>query len=556
MSEREEPFRAVPCTLRGSFFGEVSLKMLLGRLGAYNVLYTPSGNKTYSWFVAAVAEDNLDYLLKGEISERTLFLCRSDICQMLLKREASCSCIMLVEEGENYAWVFDPLYNRRVIVIEQPQHFYVIETIVQRLFSEVLMWESRLDYYVLRGKRKPQFDMLLSISQEILGNFVCIMDNGFNFVAYSTDEKYTQGAAPYAGFLAQKCFDVDEIDFITQKVLPLAKPTAQLVICAPDERHPHTTFHYPVYINGEFVYHVVMVCEFGSVDYLRDVFTKFIGRIAALCRDFWKISIETSAPWQRLFNALIDRTPLEKTYRETQMRASFLPRITQMRLLVYRFEESMPYDYCAGVVEAARHLNGGQSLPFMRDRELIVICYALDNDEARLSAANFTASFGEHVNHMYGITAGSSQRIDSLDDLSYGYQQAVTALAYRERFDAERRLYGRYGNASYVPFDLILKYYLLEPDYDQELVRYSFEHNIFRLLVEEDARKGTSVADMVVSFVGNNLNGTQTAQALHAHRNTVLYHVARVEKRFGISLKDPFTSQRLMLDYHYYLARS
>ena len=553
--EQSSSIEAVSCTLHGVHFGDITLTMLLESLGRFDVLYAPSGSMYFSRCISVHAEHNLDYLMEEGFPDRSLFLCHGREHQVLLAHDSSCTCVVIAAELEDISALKDAPFASRIIVLSHDSRFFEVETVVRTLFESVLYWESRLDYFLLRRKGRPQFDQQINLSQGMLGNYVCITDNAFNIVACSTNGQYSEHLELYRDFMKHGCLDVKEAEFIAERILPVVRPATPLVICGPDERHPFTTFHYPVYIDGIFLFHVIMVCEHGSIPYLRDMFAKFIGRLNGACRDYWRGNLGVDAPWRKLFNAIIDQTSISKEYKKTQMQIGILPAITQIRLLVFRFDESFDYESRSKVLEASRSINGGWSLPFMHGEELVVVCYSLNDDETRLSGEQFIDSVNEVTMKPFGITGGSSQRIQGIDDLSYGYRQAVTALDYKAEFMRERALYGRHGEPSIVPFDLILKYYLLKPNHDKDLAKFSLEHNILNELIAEDAEKGTKITNMLVSFIGNNLNGTHTAQALHAHRNTVLYHVARIEKRFGFSLKDPFTSQRIMLDYYYYAGK-
>lgn len=552
MASSEESVKAVPCTVHGPFFGEVSLPMLIEKLSVCNVRYVPSGNRAFTWFVPVALGDNLDRVLRNGIRERTLFLCHEDACRDLLERDASCCCVVRVKEGSDCSWTEQQPFSGRVVVIESDMSFFMLTAGLQRLFSETLIWESKMDHFALRNRNKPQFEELVELSQRHLGNFICVTDNAYNVIVQSSAEQFGEDAAPYGDFAKQGCFSAEEVAFVVERVVPIAKPHAQLVICSPDECHPHTTFHYPIFIDGTYLFHVVMVCAHGSIECLRDMFAKFISRFAISCKDYWRTTVETTEPWRRLFTAYIERAPIDKEFRAAQVLAIQLPDIAQLRVLVYQFEEWASLAFRSDVLKAAHRLNGGASLPFMYRNKLVVVCYTSEADESRLAGDVLSASAYEVICEPYGLVCGMSQRIYSLDDLSYGYHQAESALAYRKVYEAEQALYGIESEGS-VPFDFTLKYYLLDPDHDKELARFSFEHNLFVRIVEEDRRKGTNVANMVVSLIGNGMNGTQASRALHVHRNTILYHVSRTEKRYGISFKHPLTSQRVMLDYHYYL---
>ena len=54
---------------------------------------------------------------------------------------------------------------------------------------------------------------------------------------------------------------------------------------------------------------------------------------------------------------------------------------------------------------------------------------------------------------------------------------------------------------------------------------------------------------MVWVYLSHGRNATETAKRMHVHRNTVLYHLSRIEERFDISFDSPLLRSRIVLDY-------
>ena len=78
---------------------------------------------------------------------------------------------------------------------------------------------------------------------------------------------------------------------------------------------------------------------------------------------------------------------------------------------------------------------------------------------------------------------------------------------------------------------------------------FAFDNSILSLLAREDEQAGTNIVQMIWVYLNNERNATVTSKLVHVHRNTVLYHIARVEKRFDISFDSPLLRSRIILDY-------
>ncbi len=542
------------CRPKRSFLGEITLAMLLEVLDGQEILYKPTTNRSFAWFVPVIGRTHLKEIKNQDINKRTLYLCHEELGRDLLDLDQSSSCIILVGENQDWSWVKSEPYAGRVVVVQQSKRFYSISTAIQQYFNQILIWENKMDRFLISGGRS-QFGKLVAISQEYLQNYVCITENAYNFIV-SSDGMDPQEGLPYHNYQKDGCFDTSEIAFIEEEVIPLVRVNAPLAICPPDESHPFTTFHYPIYIDGQRIFHVVMVCEHGSVEAMKDLFSKFIDRFEKAVKEYWCSYVDISAPWHRLFNAIIDGGVIEPTYYETQIKASALPKMNRLRLLLYRFDDSISFVERSRIVNASKAINNGNALPFMHYGELVIVCYAdPKEDDTALSIHKLTNSAEEIIHSEFGIIAGLSSLVASCFELREAYLQAETALSYRHAYESECALFDESLPLGCLPFDYLLKYYLLEKEIDQDLVAFSFKNTILSQLIQEDKERGTEIATLILAFIGNNHNGTRASATVHAHRNTVLYHIARVEERFDISFKNPLVCQRFMLDYFRHLVK-
>lgn len=525
-----------------SGLGNVSYSMLLEDLMQLDLLHVPrSCSKSFTWYVTVSGnQSGLD-----EVYRRgTLFLCHSDIAKHLLDAFPDSFCVVVVEEGEDYAWVNEKNRCNRLIAIRQSERFYYYDALLQKLFIANLVWENEMARIVYS---RGQLDKLIEVSESMLGNFVCITDTGYNLIAYS------HGIEPpddeYRYLVENYCYSSEDIAEIETRVLSSVTKT-QIVFCEPNKNCCYPTLHCPVLVNSEYVFHITMVCAQDSLDCLKDLFSKFTRHAVELCNEFWKTTVNLESSWHRVLIGLLDHAVMTDEYLKTQLAQTAISASHQFRLLRFQFDSSMPYQERLCVVEATKELNEGLCYPFMYKENLLVLLYTTSAHDSALSGEGV---FNDTANIMYqrfGIAAGASQVFYNIEDIEIAYRQALVAFALRTPLRNEYESLNGISDIPCYAFEHALKFYMLTEGCDTDLINYSFEHNILQKLAEEDQAAGTNIVQMVWVYLNNDRNATETAKLIHVHRNTVLYHISRLEKRFEVSFESPLLRSRMMLDFH------
>lgn len=83
-------------------------------------------------------------------------------------------------------------------------------------------------------------------------------------------------------------------------------------------------------------------------------------------------------------------------------------------------------------------------------------------------------------------------------------------------------------------------------------MRFCFSHNILQKMHQADQQNKTNYLALFWFYIHSGCNATETAQRLHVHRNTVLYRIDLIQKRFDFDLKDPMARDRMMLDFKFF----
>ena len=539
--EKENSIPSLAYISRSSRLGDVSFKVLLDRFQPVTYLYVPKRTlKHFRWF-ATISTSEIPEI--GYMRD-TLFLCHLDIAETLLRGNPTCVCLACANEDDDLSWIAAGHFQSRIIVFKAEYRFYYYDSLLHNIFIGDLIWENEMDRVVYGHGR---FEKLIEVSDAMLGNFVCIVDSGYNLDACSSTRRPQSAELRY--LVDNGSLSKEEIAHLEKNVIPLSTRKQQVILAPADENHEYPVLHIPIFINGEYLLHVAMECVEGSPEAMRDLLAKFARRVSLLSADYWRSTVDLEAPWHRVLINLLEGEASTSEYLETQLSMTAIPTANQFRVLYMRFDPLMTNQQRMDALANTRKINGGQCYPFVYRDDVVVLLYALAKNDAALSANEIELGAREFIYEPFGVPMSCSEAFQRIEDLKYAYKQAVIAFDLRGALMRELELVSGSADMPVCPFEHCLKFYLLTGDPDRDLVRYSFKSSILRRLVDEDAQAGTEIAHLLWVYLSCDKNATETAKRVHVHRNTVLYHIDRIEKRFGLDFDSPFLRNRIVLDY-------
>lgn len=531
----------VPGISPSSHLCDVSYNMLMEHFDSVEFLHKPKRSvKRFRWFMTISGSNIPEIGTQRDL----LFLCHIDIAQKLLEDHPSCVCLAIVRDECDLSWIEKGHFQNRLIVFRGDERFYYYDSVLHSIFINDLIWENEMDRIVYAHGR---LDRLISASEASLGNFVSIVDSGYNLDACSHIHAPQSKEMRY--LMRNNSLSKQEIEFLESNVVPYSSRKRQIIVCQPDANHPYPMMHMPIFIDGDYIFHLSMECANGSVDALRDLFSKFSKRIISLCTEFWRNTVNVDTPWHRVLISLLEGEASTSDYLETQLSMTAIPRANRFRLLYLRFDPLSTNLERMNALENMRKFNGGMCYPFMYKDDIVALIYSMTISDVALSAPDITPDARKLIFEPFGSCLGASQVFFRIEDLHNAYRQACIAFELRNVLAREMELINGTVDLPMSPFEHCLKYYLLMGDADRDLIRFSFQSSILKRLVDEDKEAGTEISHLLWVYLSCDKNATETAKRVHVHRNTVLYHIDRLEKRFGLDFDSPFLRNRIVLDY-------
>ena len=128
----------------------------------------------------------------------------------------------------------------------------------------------------------------------------------------------------------------------------------------------------------------------------------------------------------------------------------------------------------------------------------------------------------------YKLHAGLSRAFTKLEDLKEHFGQSLEAIALGSRIDADVTIYA---------YDDYAIYHIAKVCAESDELK-KFVHPKLQYLMDYDAEHKTSFTDSLYTYLKHSRNITNTAKALHLHRNSMIYHLKRIEEILNFSLSD------------------
>ena len=146
------------------------------------------------------------------------------------------------------------------------------------------------------------------------------------------------------------------------------------------------------------------------------------------------------------------------------------------------------------------------------------------------------------------FTCGISNDFGSLWDLPKALNQATIAMDMSLRVAQGQ---SRKAQTKFNLFSDYLIYYIVSASESAcaGVLDDSFVSKCLATLRDYDEKHRTETAKILRIYLENERSATATASIMHMHRNTVLYHMDKVNSLLGLSLDDPDIRLQLLLAY-------
>lgn len=420
-------------------------------------------------------------------------------------------------------------FSNRMLVIDSDETFEHLLLRVQNVFVRMFIWQGELDRIV---NRQGTLRELLDAGPSMLKNFMFASDNDFNVIAYTTsieppDELHRNCVE--RGCLTQQT--------ISEKRFRLPEKT--FYARDPSDASPFGRLSYPVHVNHNYFGSVSMSCNVRpDTPALRDLFTIFLKYARVLCERQWNALEASSAP-SYFFSRLLRGERMPDEYVTVQMEANGMAPDSLFKVVVFDADPSIDPELANKAVATASTLNNGKAKSFPYEHCVVAIL-ASSGKDGELSHRKTLDELAEKCSGALGadVPKGISSVFEGIENIRFALKQAQIAIGFRKSIDLENVANENLPIKEAYLFEDALLYYLIDgSECDEKIVSLSFDISIVNILWREDIENETHHLRLLWNYLQSERNATETAVRLHMHRNTVIYHIDRIQKRFDFDLE-------------------
>ena len=454
--------------------------------------------------------------------------------------------VMVASDSAELPEKLKPYEGRVIVGVNDDAHDAMAMT--QEIFLRMLRWENQLNFLT---RANGSLDDLLNVGSSMFDGFIFVAGVDNNVIGYSNktsfpNEEYER-MIRVKRLVSSKMF-VDA--FLTDDFCALSG----YVVDVRDD-YGNTCVVTPVRYDGSLFGFVVLVCgeRLKVTPGLKDQFGHFSEYAVEKCRSKLKVGVERDIPHFYFLSALLRGDTFTRATIEQNLNRLGIPLEAQYKVVVLSPRESrLGVDV---LTDSMRCLNGKQSLVVLFEDYVVAILYREWTDSA-LSHRKTLEELERFIYRPYGIVCGFSQVFDHISDARLGFRQAVYAFSNRDAIDVERSMMKEEETLSGVSFEMALPYFMIkENDVDREFHEFCLSHSPLEILLNADLENGTNNFLLLWLFLLYERNASLVGRRLYMHRNSVLYHIKQIEKRFDFDLDSWYAREKLLMDYRFLFLR-
>lgn len=413
---------------------------------------------------------------------------------------------------------------------------------VQRIFYRIQNWVSDMQKSVMEDRGVQD---LMTLSEPIIGNHIALMDSAFKLLACT------------------KNIEID--DEVTNRLMEYGYHPEETVAQLRNNRRIEQ--YETAYTNGLIVSDDHLISNYTTVKKVYRFENTYFAIVVMNCcgmpngpalLELFQMLLQNIGHYVERANPIIGG----KTSLESLIGELIEQRITSEREVKDRaatigipFEGSFTLDLLEPndvtntprsriVTDLSALLSGSRVMIY--DRKILILSNSADGTDAASRAQIIKETYGSQI-----TCCGTSNMFSSLWDLPAAYEQAIAAIEAGERL---RKAKIAKVTDTFYRFEDYYLYHMLSNSLrtQQDVFRNSFAVNAIRQLKEYDEKHKTRILEILYTYLSNDRNATETCAIIHMHRNTILYHISKVETILGVSLEDEDVRLKILLGYRVY----
>ena len=516
---------------------KISVQILLEELNYnYEIYNSAPENQTYEWvrfLPERVAERDSAYIYVCRLSEALerndrlpgeCFICLRDRIPDQEESDRSLEGLIVINENLKLETLFEKL---------------------QGVCLKLERWIFRLQESAVHRKG---FQDLLDIGESVIKNHICILDHTFKLLAYTKNIECVE----------ENVVNIINRGYHTEDVIQKLEKARHF------EYYRHTeeilidkTFDVAKYYTAEKVYiykndfsvQVVMTCCGADLTKAQlDLFEILLPYIQIYVDEVYRSEGQNDS-YTSFFQELlenkkeIDVQAIER--RSVNAKIDYEGNFVTF-CISFGDAENIPYHYV--VKKVVDILPDARIVIFNKD----IVCL---NRFHKISSGQLKQclKYLQPVLEQYCADCGVSCWFFKLHELYRSYRQAKLAITYGKMGEVKNFCEGHKTYNAISFFDSCYQKFMIGTIYDKEGYVLQNTECMKKLYVlhENDHHYNTEYMKILYHYLMNERSPSKAAEALHMHRNNVVYHINKIKELISLDLDD--SQERLNLVISYYL---
>lgn len=419
-----------------------------------------------------------------------------------------------------------------------------LSNLVSEIFMRMLRWENQMNYIT---NVNGSVTSLLNIGASMFDSFLYVAGVDNNIIGYSSDVDFP---APeyetiiHSGYLESSKTFVDKC--LTKDFCMLSGSVVELL-----DDYDNRCLMNPIRYEGSLFGFLVMVVspELEVTPAVKSQFAHFAIYAIEKCRLEFKAGLGRYLPHFYFLSALLRGDKFTRAAIEENLVRLNIPLDACYKVVVLNPRDS--YQSVEVLCDSMRLLNNKKSFAVLFDDYVVGILFNERVDGA-LSHPKTLQDLEHYIYKPYGIVSGFSQVFLHISDVPLAFRQARYALMTRDVIETERLSLKEKEPLCAVSFEMVLPYFTIkENESDREFHEFCLSNSPLEDLLQSDLENGTNNFLLLWLFMLYERNASVVGRRLYMHRNSVLYHIKRIEERFDFDLDSWYIREKLLMDYRY-----
>ncbi len=471
--------------------------------------------------IALLKEDTLyvgrlsDYLNFTKTPKNVCFLCMDDADEKV--NEKDFQNLVILEDCHDLCGLFNDVIN---------------------IFFEFEKWTGRMQTAISQNKGLQD---LIDISEAMLGNHIDILDGSFKLLAYT---KRIESEDPVTNTLIETGAHPKDLveKFYKDKKIAEFENASDIIIGNDSKFTSYPVAIKVFHINEVSELYVVMICNNNEPTRgFIDLYRIFLGFIERFCVRSAKLA-ENFGELYDLCSDLLEQKVSSKEEVAKRLAFTNYPSEKGFVCMTVKFEDEINVisNRIVGLIN--RNLYSCTALPFKKRVVLIHFCNEGD-DSIHKVCERVKAIIAPMKCHI-----GVSNVFSDLWDLGRAYEQTMCVLECAikgnmisfEKKEEERDNIYRFE-------DYFMNIFLFKSGINSSIFKNSFMVKSMDILERASVDRGFDLIKFLDVYFASSCKATEAGNRLHMHRNSVLYHISKIENILGESLDDPDVCLKLEL---------